>query len=325
MSVTETIFQWGRKGNLVSILAEPAVGESPAPRTAVVLTNSRELHRTGPHGLYVDLARRLAALGLPTVRFDYSGIGDSLDPEYSTSWSQAERERSAVEDTQDVMDHLQEERGIQHFVLVGNCAGAYVSVKAACREPRVRAVAAINAPIELFSEDPGLIQQLEDRRRSTQLVRGSYLDPVRWKRLLTGKTSPMRIFRVLLSRLRGRRLGRGSGPEQGPQGMGELRLLRSKGIRACMVFSQDELVYEYLLKVVGREALQQLSPTVEFHVLSNADHLFIQHRTCQGFVEDLCDWMHEAAQEDSPSDRELAGFRQSQRLLDRQDPGATQD
>ncbi len=64
----------GDDDRLVAVLSRPrAVGDRPA----AVILNAGVLHRVGPHRLHVALGRRLAARGLPALRIDLAGIGDS--------------------------------------------------------------------------------------------------------------------------------------------------------------------------------------------------------------------------------------------------------
>ena len=44
----------------------------------IVIFNAGAVHRVGPNRMTVTLARRLAAMGLPSLRFDLEGLGDSV-------------------------------------------------------------------------------------------------------------------------------------------------------------------------------------------------------------------------------------------------------
>src|SRR5688500_20259796 len=69
----ERAIRFGSGERLVGILTDPADGEDAQRPTAVFVTAGM-LHRVGPNRLYVTLARRLARLGVPSMRFDLSEI-----------------------------------------------------------------------------------------------------------------------------------------------------------------------------------------------------------------------------------------------------------
>src|SRR5688572_23958863 len=99
---------------------------------AFIMLNSGLLHRVGPHRLYVELARALAAQGIPSLRFDFSGIGDS-----GPRTDQVQARLAAVDETREAMDLLHERIGSRSFVLVGVCSGADAAFRTAARDHRV--------------------------------------------------------------------------------------------------------------------------------------------------------------------------------------------
>ena len=72
--VSETVLPISHDNHLVAVLSRPALARD---RPAVIILNAGVLHRVGPHRLHVALARRLAARGLPALRIDLAGVGDS--------------------------------------------------------------------------------------------------------------------------------------------------------------------------------------------------------------------------------------------------------
>ena len=63
--------------NLVGILTQPDPDVAVPDAPAVVILNSGILHRAGASRMYVQVARTLAEEGMTSLRFDFSGIGDS--------------------------------------------------------------------------------------------------------------------------------------------------------------------------------------------------------------------------------------------------------
>lgn len=70
----ETIVRFGPGARLVGILSG---ADLPPDAPVLVLPNAGLVPRAGPFRLHVQLARRLAPLGLRTFRFDLPGVGES--------------------------------------------------------------------------------------------------------------------------------------------------------------------------------------------------------------------------------------------------------
>ena len=127
----EKAVKFGANRGLVGILAEPLTPVAGKP--AVVLLNSGILHHVGASRLYVQVARRLASLGHATLRFDFSGIGDSEARRDTLGAAE-----SAVVETREAMDLLQGRKGgTDRFVLFGLCSGADMGFKTAGVDERV--------------------------------------------------------------------------------------------------------------------------------------------------------------------------------------------
>lgn len=131
---------FGKSSTLVGIVTESSPGSSAAAKPAVILLNAGIIHRVGPNRIAVRIARRLASLGHLTLRFDHSGIGDSLRD--SVPLPQAER---LINETQAAMDYLEEKFRVKRFILMGLCSGAITAFQTAGRDERVVGVALLNA------------------------------------------------------------------------------------------------------------------------------------------------------------------------------------
>jgi pimeloyl-ACP methyl ester carboxylesterase len=135
--IRERAFQIGRPVPLTAISSEPA--DFSARRPALLLLNSGVMHHVGSCRLSVKIARAAAERGLLALRFDFAGIGDS-EPRRGT----LSATESALQQLGEVMDFLQQQRGVDRFILYGLCSGAMASFNMACRDPRVVGIAQIN-------------------------------------------------------------------------------------------------------------------------------------------------------------------------------------
>ena len=130
---------FGKSGSLVGVVTDPETSDDRGGRVAVLLLNSGFLHHVGPGAIYVKLARLMARLGFTSLRFDFSGIGDSGVRADSVPF-----ERSAILEAQEAMDYLETTRGVRQFILMGICSGAAASFRIAYEDKRVVGAVLIN-------------------------------------------------------------------------------------------------------------------------------------------------------------------------------------
>ena len=124
----------------------------PAP-LALLLLSSGALPHTGPNRAWVEVARRWAARGIPTVRVDLPGIGEAggNDPQLVTDESMYESWR--VGDVRRVLDQLQAAGISDRFVLGGLCSGAHCSLQGALADTRVCGAVLINLFLVTWSAE----------------------------------------------------------------------------------------------------------------------------------------------------------------------------
>ena len=135
----EKAIAFGANKSLVGIYSRPATTGSTQP-PGVILLNSGILHRIGASRLHVTIARMLAEMGFPVMRFDFSGIGDSEPRRDDLPF-----EESAPREVQDAMDRMEAIAGCQEFIIFGLCSGADVAFQAAPMDRRVTGLIQLDA------------------------------------------------------------------------------------------------------------------------------------------------------------------------------------
>jgi exosortase A-associated hydrolase 1 len=118
---------------LVGVASVPA---TPARRGVLIVVGGPQ-YRAGSHRQFVLLARQLAAAGVPAMRFDYRGMGDS---------------EGEPRDFTDIGDDLQAALdqffvtvpGMAEVVLWGLCDGASAPLCQASLDPRVTGLVLLN-------------------------------------------------------------------------------------------------------------------------------------------------------------------------------------
>ena len=120
---------FGAHRNLVGAITRTSLHQSDV---AAILLTPGMLHHAGPYRLHVDIARAIAKQDILSLRFDLSGIGESL-----AVGAQGRSIDRAKNETSLAMDYLQERFGTRKFVLFGLCSGADDSVHTAVNDDRV--------------------------------------------------------------------------------------------------------------------------------------------------------------------------------------------
>ena len=124
---------------------------TPTPTPTVLFFNAGVIDHVGPARLWVELARQWAAAGIPSFRFDISGIGDSPVHE-----GQSPQKVFTPQGKGDVAEVLRtvSPTDPSNSVLVGLCSGADYAIEEAIGT-KVRGVCAINPVLAFKLPEPG--------------------------------------------------------------------------------------------------------------------------------------------------------------------------
>ena len=125
----ESLVQLGAEGHLVSTLVQPT---GPSAAVGVLFVNAGVIHRIGPHRIHVKIGRVLAQDGVPSLRLDLTGLGDS-GRAGGTDGMLAQVRR----DIRAALDLLAERTGLSRFVIIGICSGAEYGYQYALDDERV--------------------------------------------------------------------------------------------------------------------------------------------------------------------------------------------
>lgn len=134
----ERPMRFGDEQPLFGILT-PADPERARPgRPPIVLTNAGSVNRSGPHRLYVKMARRWAQLGFDVLRFDLSGIGDS--PVAPGATENLTYPPGGLDDLDEAIRGL----GSGSVIVAGLCSGGDYAYQLGAREKNVAGVCMLN-------------------------------------------------------------------------------------------------------------------------------------------------------------------------------------
>jgi len=248
------LYVQGPEGPLFGILTEP-LGERR--QLCAVLMNAGPQRRTGPNRMWVEIARRWAAIGVPTLRLDVSGVGDSDGDTLRLARVASLYSKEYVGQALSALDLLAERGLPERVLMLGLCSGAYWSMHAALQDDRIAALALLNPRTLIWDEWVYAVRRSREWRK--QLLLGST-----WRKVITGDLTLARHLetaRALADRAvsapgRTRRRLAGSAPAAHEQSgvasgriEGVLDTLRDRDQRTLMMFTgQEPLLRDFVEK-----------------------------------------------------------------------------
>jgi pimeloyl-ACP methyl ester carboxylesterase len=278
----ETAVRFGSTNSLVGIITDPPEAQRGGDLPAVIFLDAGVDHRIGPNRLYVKIARDLAALGFVTLRFDFSGIGDSDVRQDHLPFA-----KSTVDETQEAMNLLSATRGAVRFVLLGFCSGAVVAFQSACCDPRVVGAILINTPMRQDSDDHAL---------NTYLTNYFYwnfalFNPKHWVRFITGKSNYWHIIRDVACQAR-RLFGLKREVFYGILStLEDIRLLIKRDVRLLYVYAESEQAASLLPVIFGDELHELIAcGKVQLEIIPQANHSFTLLQSQTHLLQIVHEW-----------------------------------
>jgi pimeloyl-ACP methyl ester carboxylesterase len=257
-------------GRLFAVLSEPGgqaathAASSGVPELGALLLNAGAIRRIGPSRMWVEIARRWAAEGIPTLRLDLEGLGDA-DGDASRFADVAELYvPQFVAQVRAAIDFLEARTTARKFVLAGLCSGAYWSFHAALQDERVDAAFMLNP--RLLFWDPVADNMRELRRR--------LLNPPSWRVVARGDVALARVGQVALHAPRSL-LANAIARWQARGAIDQLDLaldgLSAAGKQLAFMFSDNEPLHDELERQ-GRLERSGRWPNLQLERLPGADH-----------------------------------------------------
>jgi pimeloyl-ACP methyl ester carboxylesterase len=270
VTIRETPFEFDYDGKrLAGVLAQPGTPRPSGATICAVLLNAGAVRRIGPNRMWVEAARRWAARGVPCLRLDAVGLGDSDGDErlyYRTSEFYS---REIAEQVLAALDEL-ESRGLAGEFLVGGlCSGAYWAFYAALADERVRGLILINLWSFVWSEE---IAAARDARRARTLLRsGAWRDVAR---IALGEGRIGRLVRIRLKSVVGAARREGSTLAALSEAIDDaLGRLRERDVQTLLLLSLGEPLGKDFV-ADGRIARLAEWPNLRLEQIPIEDHIF---------------------------------------------------
>jgi exosortase A-associated hydrolase 1 len=253
---------------LLAILSLPA---EPGIRGVLIVVGGPQ-YRVGSHRQFTLLARGLAAAGIPCMRFDYRGMGDSTGE--LRTFEHIEQDLHCAIDT-----FAAQVPALEQVVLWGLCDAASAALMFGVRHPMVRGAVLLNpwARSEATLSQARIRHYYKDRLLSGELWRKVLQGHVDWRGSLASLIGTVRSARRHSAR------GMGKAPEKSDALPFQAKMaagLRSFAGPALLVLSGNDLTAKEFIDrstqdPQWREALAR--PNVSRVDLPQADHTFSRH------------------------------------------------
>ena len=265
-------------------------GKPGVRRGVVIVVAGGPQYRAGAHRQFVSLARKLAALGHPVLRFDLRGMGDS-----SGTYRGFEHSRADMKAAIDAL--LARETQVDEVVLFGECESASGILFYAYTDARVKGIVLVNPWVRT---EEGRAQVIIKHYYASRLLSRDF-----WRKVGTGKFQPLaalRSFReILFKYLSGRRANRRSRALQQHQDISGLPLpqktaagLRLFGGCAMVLMSGHDYIArefdEVVKSVPAWDGLLTRSGIVR-HDIAGADHTFSRDVWKNAASDRVCEWL----------------------------------
>jgi pimeloyl-ACP methyl ester carboxylesterase len=270
VTIRETPFEFDYHGKrLAGVLARPTATPASEAAICAVLLNAGAVRRIGPNRMWVEAARRWAALGVPSLRLDAVGLGDSDGDERHYHRTAEFYRHEIAEQVLAALDEL-EARGLPGRFLVGGlCSGAYWGFHAALADERVRGLILVNLWSFVWSEE---IAAARDARRARTLLRSGA-----WREVARIAVGQGRIGRMVRTKLRSA-VGAARRDEGGLAGLSDaiddaLGQLRDRQVQTLLLLSLGEPLGEDLIDEGRIDRLAEW-PNLRLERIPLEDHIF---------------------------------------------------
>jgi hypothetical protein len=287
----ETLVTFGGDGRLTGTFCRPA-DPGPAPGApTLLLFNAGVIPRIGPHRFNVKLARRIAAAGFASLRFDLSGQGDSRPADGGLDFTS--QSVSDLLDAVDTASRLAPGAGVAIF---GICSGAVLGYDAALRDNRIVGCAMFD-PYMYPTPKTHAIRMLARYRSEGPKVVAAWLR----RRLPSGRSSTPSAGGT--GGVGGIGLGLVRPPKR--EFAAGLRRLVDRGTALLLLHSGSAFyVYNYAGQFADGFRRFGLHRRVATEFVPNIDHTVTRLDAQQALIDMLVDWLERSftAEGTAPSD-----------------------
>jgi len=260
------------------ILEEPAM--EPRRGIAAVLLPPGVKTRVGPHRLNRKLAQAFLSRGIPVLRTEFFGLGDSGGEIPDTRLDQMYRAvqlGSNVDDARAALDWLESRLGMRRFIFGGLCGAALTALLLAREDARLSALFAVGLPARLARPNAAPVATRGELHSHWSRYVSKLSRPGAWLRLLSLKSDYRLMWRATAERLRSRAKTPPitAAPDLNPKLAPAMLALLQTGRKALILYGeQDPQRWEFEEKFLRpwSAPLEPYRAQIEYSVIPAANH-----------------------------------------------------
>ena len=311
----EPVFFPPEERTYCGIISMPTSGSISATGVVLLAGTGPGTGMIGRNRMWVRMARTLADMGTPVLRFDYAGVGDSKGEMVGY-----DLDTPAVDALQAAFDVLGA-RGVEEVIVVGTCYGARTALAGSAGDPRVVGLHLLVPPVGSGVKGADGINHAVEYTGWTGVARKA-IAPRTIRRLVrseSARRAATRFIAVRLRRVGGQRSvpatpGTDSTAETATAFEMSLNRLLADGVYIQILFGMDDFFWtEFKEAVKGRlgKILDEFSEHVTVKTVPGVLRGFPTIRAQDAAVESVVDAVgqpssvrrHEQGTESSPHSR----------------------
>lgn len=279
--VREEAIRFGDNGMYFGVLTEPTDASLAKGKPLVIFSNTAGNYRIGPNRMYVEMGRKLAAMGLPSIRIDVSGIGDSVI--WEGEWENHPYGDQLTLDIREAIKALKSSKRAESFGVAGLCSGAFVGYHSALADESIVSVVLINPQTFVWEDGMSLDVNPLANRDQTEYYKRRFFAKEAWMKLLKGGVDPRYAATALAGRVAD--VTRATvakikskipiDPSRGSDVARALDAMTKRGVDVLFVFAGGDPGIDNLNEKVGT-AMQALTkrPNFTIETIEGPDHSF---------------------------------------------------
>ena len=283
----QTIVNFGENNHILGILSHPENSTNKNnDLPALILLNAGIIYRIGPNRIYVKMAKEFAKNGFTTLRFDYSGLGDSViyqDEEAFDSYQ--------INECIDAMDFLEKETGTSKFILIGICSGGDVGFNTAIKDNRVAGIILINGQLHEM-EILRLLSPIIDKNINIRYYKKNLFNYKRWLKLISGKSFALKNIKYILSDRSHKKSGKNEIPISQNFSTDNWEHLINRNIEIFLIYSQGSIGYDIFNLTLAKYMKKYIEmKKVDFKLIKDTDHVFTPQWSQDYLAATVVKWM----------------------------------